>query len=167
MLEHLMQRADYCRVLWYWERLRAEGEGWDRGWDGWMASLTRWTWVWARSGSWWWTGKPDVLQFIGLQRVAHDLMTEQVYFTYVNVYAPMLLLICSTLSFPYCVHKSVLYVCVSIAALQISSSVPSFWLHIYALMYNIYFSFWQLYIIGCMFIHLIRIDWNAFLFIAE
>ena len=43
------------------------GEWDDRGWDGWMASLTQWTWVWASSGSWWWTGKPDVVQSVGLQ----------------------------------------------------------------------------------------------------
>ena len=57
---------------WCWERLKAGGEGDDRGWDGWMASLTRWTWVWANSGSWWWTGRPDVLQFMGSQRVKRD-----------------------------------------------------------------------------------------------
>ena len=45
-----------------WERLKAGGEGDDRGWDGWMASLTQWTWVWVSSGSWWWTGNPGVLQ---------------------------------------------------------------------------------------------------------
>ena len=50
---------------WCWERLRAGGEGVDRRWDGWMASLTQ-TWVWASSGSWWWTGKPGVLQSMGL-----------------------------------------------------------------------------------------------------
>ena len=61
---------------WCWERLKAGGEGDDRGWDGWRASLTRWTWVWASSGSWWWTGKPGVLQSIGLQRVEHDWVTE-------------------------------------------------------------------------------------------
>ena len=47
------------------------------GWDGWMASLTRWTWVWASSRSWWWTGKPGVLQSMGLQRVGHNWATEQ------------------------------------------------------------------------------------------
>ena len=52
---------------WCWERLKSEGEGDDRGWDGWMASLTWWTRVWASSGSWWWTGKPAVLQSTGLQ----------------------------------------------------------------------------------------------------
>ena len=61
---------------WCWERLRAEGEGDDRGWDGWMASPTQWTWVWVDSRSWWWTGKPGVLWFMGLQRVGHDWATE-------------------------------------------------------------------------------------------
>ena len=56
---------------WCWARLKAEGE-WDREWDGWMASPTRWTWVWASSRRWWWEGKPDMLQSMGLQRVGHD-----------------------------------------------------------------------------------------------
>ena len=61
---------------WCWERLGAGGEGDDRGWDGWMASPTQWTWVWINSGSWWWTGRPGVLRFMGLQRVGHDWATE-------------------------------------------------------------------------------------------
>ena len=61
---------------WCWERLKAGGEGDDRGWDGWMASPTQWTWVWASSGSWWWTGKPGVLQSMGSQRVRHNWVTE-------------------------------------------------------------------------------------------
>ena len=61
---------------WCWERLKARGEGDDRLWDGWMASLTQRTWVWVGSGSWWWTGKPGVLQSMGSQRVGHDWMTE-------------------------------------------------------------------------------------------
>ena len=56
-------------------------EGDDRGWDGWMASTTRWTWVWARSGSWWWTGKPGMLQSVGLQKVVHDWVTELKHWT--------------------------------------------------------------------------------------
>ena len=60
---------------WPWERLKA-GEGDARGWDGWMAPLTQWTRVWASSGSWWWTGKPGVLQSMGLQRVGHDWATK-------------------------------------------------------------------------------------------
>ena len=59
-----------------WERLKAGGEGNDRGWDGWMASPTQWTWVWVNSRSWWWTGRPGVLRFMGLQRVGHDWVTE-------------------------------------------------------------------------------------------
>ena len=61
---------------WCWEGLRAGGEGDDRGWDGWMASLTRWTWVWVNSGIWWWTGRPGMLRFMGSQRVGHDWATE-------------------------------------------------------------------------------------------
>ena len=54
---------------WCWERLKAGGEGKDRGWDDWMSSLTQWTWVWAISRSWWWTRKPGFLQSMGPQRV--------------------------------------------------------------------------------------------------
>ena len=56
-----------------WRRRR---RGQQRGWYGLMASVTQWTWVWARFQSWWWTGKPDVLQSMGLQRVRHDWVTE-------------------------------------------------------------------------------------------
>ena len=59
-----------------WERLK-EGEGDDRGWDGWMASLTQWTWVWVSSGRWWRKGKLNVLQSMGLQRVKHYWATKQ------------------------------------------------------------------------------------------
>ena len=52
------------------------GEGDDRGWDGWMPSPTRWTWVWVIPGSWWWTGKPGVLQSMGSQGVGHNWATE-------------------------------------------------------------------------------------------
>ena len=61
---------------WCWERLKAGGEGDDRGWDGWMASPTQWTWVWVNFGSWWWTRRPGVLRFMGSQRVGHDWVTE-------------------------------------------------------------------------------------------
>ena len=61
---------------WFWEGLGGGGEGDDRGWDGWMASPTQWTWVWVNSGSWWWTGRPGVLRFMGSQRVGHDWATE-------------------------------------------------------------------------------------------
>ena len=71
-LQHL---ATWCEELtpwkrpWCWERLKVGREGGDRGWDRWMASPTRWMWVWVNSGSWWWTGRPGVLQSMGSQRV--------------------------------------------------------------------------------------------------
>ena len=74
---YLMGRTDSLgKSQWHWERLRAGGEGDDRELDGWMASPTQWTWVWVNSGSWWWTGRPGVLQFMGSQRVGHDWVTE-------------------------------------------------------------------------------------------
>ena len=73
---HLMRRADSLEKTLMLGRLKAGGEGADRGWDGWMASPTQWTWVWVNSGSWWWTGRPGVLRFMGLQRVGHDWTTE-------------------------------------------------------------------------------------------
>ena len=62
--------------LWCWERLGARGEGDDPGWDGWMASLTRWTWVWVNSRRWLWKGRPGMLRFMDSQRVEHDWATE-------------------------------------------------------------------------------------------
>jgi len=56
--------------------IRGRRKGDDRGWDGWMASPTRWTWVWVNSGSWWWTGRPGVLWFMRSQRVRHNWATE-------------------------------------------------------------------------------------------
>ena len=74
--------ATWCEELthfnrpWCWERLRAGGEGVNRRWDGWIASLIQWTWVWVDHGSWWWTGRPGVLWFLGSWRVGHDWVTE-------------------------------------------------------------------------------------------
>ena len=74
--------ATWCEELthwkrpWFWEKLKAGGEGDDRGWDGWMASPTQWTWIWVNSGSCWWTGGPSVLRSMGSQRVEHDWATE-------------------------------------------------------------------------------------------
>ena len=70
------EELTHLKRPWWGERVKAGGEGDDRGWDGWMASLTQWTWVWASSGSWWWTGRPGVLQSMGSQRVGHDWATE-------------------------------------------------------------------------------------------
>ena len=67
---HLIRRTDSLEKTLMLGRLKAGGEGDGRGWDGWMASLTWWTWVWACSRSSWWTGKPGVLQPIGSQESA-------------------------------------------------------------------------------------------------
>ena len=74
-LDLLMWRADSLEKTLSWERLKA-GEGDDRGWDGWMAPPTRWTWVWRGSRSWWWTKKPGVLWSMGPQRAGHNWVTE-------------------------------------------------------------------------------------------
>ena len=73
------EELTHWKRLWYWEGLGAGGEGDDRGWDGWMASLTRWMWVSVNSGSWWWTGRPGVLRFMGSQRVGHDWATDLIW----------------------------------------------------------------------------------------
>ena len=70
------EELTHWKRFWCWEGLGAGGEGDNKGWDGWMASLTRWTWVWVNSGSWWWTGRPGVLQFMGSQRIGHDWTSE-------------------------------------------------------------------------------------------
>ena len=70
------EELTHWKRLWCWAGLGAGGEGDDPGWDGWMASLTRWTWVWVNSGRWWWTERPGVLRFMGSQRVGHDWATE-------------------------------------------------------------------------------------------
>ena len=85
--------AIWCEELthlkrpWCWERLKAGGEGDDRGWDGWMASLTQCTWVWVNSRSWWWTGRPGVLWSMGSQRVGRDWGTElNIWNVYIYIY---------------------------------------------------------------------------------
>ena len=70
------EELSHLKRPWCWERLRAGGEGDDRGWDGWMASPTQWTWVRVDSRSWWWTGRPGVLWFLESQRVGNDWATE-------------------------------------------------------------------------------------------
>ena len=80
MLKLKLQSFGHLTLLkrpWCWERLKVGGEADNRGWDGGMASLTQWTWVWVCSRSWWWTGKPGVLQSMGSQRVRHNWATEK------------------------------------------------------------------------------------------
>ena len=75
-LGHLMRRADSLEKTLMLGGIGGRGKGDDRGWDGWMASGTWWTWVWVNSGSWWWTGRPGVLWFMGSERVRHDWSAE-------------------------------------------------------------------------------------------
>ena len=73
---HHMRRADSFEKTLMLGRTVDEGRGDSRGWDGWMASLTQWTWIWVSSGNWWWTGRPGALKSMGSQRVGHDGATE-------------------------------------------------------------------------------------------
>ena len=73
---HLMRRVDSLEKTLMLEGLAAGGEGDDRGWDGWMVSLTRWTWVWVNSGSWWWTGRPGLLHGVAKSRTWLSNWTE-------------------------------------------------------------------------------------------
>ena len=68
--------SDWTELNWCWEWLRSGGEGDDRGWGGWMASPTQWTWVWANPGSWWWIGRSGMLWSMGSQKVRHNWVTE-------------------------------------------------------------------------------------------
>ena len=72
----LCEELTHLKRPWIWERLKAGKEGNNRKWDGWMTSQTWWTWVWASSRSWWWTGYPVLLQSMGSQRVGRDRVTE-------------------------------------------------------------------------------------------
>ena len=69
------EELTHLKIPRHWERLKAGGEGDNRGWESWMASPTQWTWVWVNSGSWWWTGRPGVLQSMGSRRVRHNWAT--------------------------------------------------------------------------------------------
>ena len=75
-IQYWCEELTHWKRPWCWERSRAAGEGDDRGWDGWRASLTQWTWAWASSGSWWRTGKPGMLQSMASLRVGYDWVTE-------------------------------------------------------------------------------------------
>ena len=77
-LANCCKEPTHWKRPWCWERLKAGVEG--RGWDGWMASLTQWTWFWASSMRQWRTRRPSMLQYMGLQRVGHDWAIEQQLF---------------------------------------------------------------------------------------
>ena len=88
------EESTHWKRLWCWEGLGAGGEGDDREWDGWMASPTRWAWAWVNSGSWWWTGRPGVLCFMGLKESDMTDWTEVNYtdwaFLYWDLYIRLL-----------------------------------------------------------------------------
>ena len=89
-------------------------KGTDRGWDGWMASLTRWTWVWVNFGSWWWTGRPGMLRFMGSQRVGHDWATELNWlnsFIYINLFTFMVLAFMLFITCTRAIHAKSLQSC--------------------------------------------------------
>ena len=71
------KQTTHLKSPWSWERLRAKGEEGVRGWEDWVASLMQWTWTWENFRRWWETGRPGVLQSMGLQRVGHDWAAEQ------------------------------------------------------------------------------------------
>ena len=81
---HSCEELTHWKRLWCWEGLGTGGEGDNRGWDGWMASLTRWTWVSVNSRSWCWTGRPGVLRFMGSQRVRHNWATDLIWSDLIN-----------------------------------------------------------------------------------
>ena len=89
---HLMRRADSLEKTLMLGKMRTGGEGDNRGWDGWMASLTQWTWVWVNSGSWLWTGRPGVLQFMGSKRVRRKWATELNWFRHSGIKESMMIL---------------------------------------------------------------------------
>ena len=82
---HLMRRADFSEKTLMLGKIEGGGEGNDRGLNGWLASPTQWTRVWASSGRWWWTGRPGVLQSMGSQRVRHDWVTKLNWMTHETV----------------------------------------------------------------------------------
>ena len=102
-LEGLMLKLTSCeelthwKRLWCWEGLGAGGEGDDRGWDGWIASSTLWTWVCPQThGSWWWTARPGMLQFMGSQRVGHNWATELNWLTDISLWDNPISILAST-----------------------------------------------------------------------
>ena len=126
------EELTHLKRPWCWERLKAGGEGDDSGWDGWMASLTRWTWFWVNS-SWWWTGRPSVLRSMESQRVGHDWATELTgptnrYLSWGSnpVYLSQSPLHCAGLCYPRRLHPCLvsLGMCILVTHFFASMSVP-------------------------------------------
>ena len=85
---HLIRRNDSLEKTLMLKKIKGRRRRDYRGWDGWMASPTQWTWVWVDSGSWWWTGRPGMLWFMGSQRGGHDWVTELNWTTLVIAFLP-------------------------------------------------------------------------------
>ena len=99
------EELTHWKILWCWEGLGPGGEGDDRGWDGWMASLTRWTWVWVNSGSWWWTRRPGVLRFMGSQTDTTEQLNWTERCNSWQVISPLWVLFLSCFNGSNCVWK--------------------------------------------------------------
>ena len=116
---HLMRRVDSLEKTLMLGGIRGRRRRVDRRWDDWMASPTRWTWVWVNSRSWWWTGRPGVLWFMGSQRIGHNWENE-LNWTDTHIYSTMLMymyiyiLVCVYI---YIQHCSCICVCVCVSAL--------------------------------------------------
>ena len=125
----------------------------DRGWDGWMASPTQWTWVWVDSRSWWRTGRPGILQFMGSQRVGPNWATELNWIYMFQCYS-------LKSSHPYLLPQSPkvcsLYLCLFCClAYKVIVTV------------SVLFFLTSLCVVGSNFIHFIRTDLNVFFLMAE
>ena len=80
------KELNHLKRPWCCERLKVGEEGDHKGWDGWMASRTQWACVWVNSGSWWWTGRPGVLRFMGSKRVGHDWATDLIWYSFLDYF---------------------------------------------------------------------------------
>ena len=118
---YLMKELTHWKRPWCWERFKAGVERDNRGWNGWMASLTQWIWVWASSKSWWWAGKPGMLQSMGSRRVGHDWEIELNWI--LDYMQDNILLSCGESRFCYIPLKSVIFAC-----LCVCFNKPSAWL---------------------------------------
>ena len=119
---HLMRRTDSLEKTLMRGKIEGRRRGYDRGWDGWKASLTQWAWVWLNSGSWWWTGRPGILLSMGSQRVRHDWVTE------LNWTEPLLIAKCASntdLGHRYCGEVSLC--CLPIAYCICETSLHFAW----------------------------------------
>ena len=118
------EELTHWKRLWCWEGLRAGEKGDDRGWDGWMASLTRWTWVWVNSGSWWWTGRPGCCDSWGHKE---SDTTERLNWTELNwAVFPVLYSRPLFIYFKYNIHVNTYHTCQYMSYMSIPNLLSSF-----------------------------------------